>query len=591
MAEDKSAGSELFELLNKDYVALNTENKERISEILTADKDVLKSKDFVQPLSQDKEASERTLKTLKYLGDESTAIEPLKHAADTAAKSVLAYREGTWQDPYQKQPEAQPQQAEQTAGAEKAKEADKPRGTLSIDQMSEDQLREADYRGTLNAQGQERLKKVNEKNIADLKNVPADRDFKKNEASKDKFKEEDVVKYMYEEWFLAGASWLFNKTEAFVLNSIDAALEKAIERHQRMRNRPKDPQDDANLNAAVAKAGQFAQVTQQAMQNLPAHCEARKAGMKQHFADLNAYVNGEKTMADLKGYDTDEKRKVLEDLKADPEKAGKFIAGASRQYDASVELIKNTGKLSLLMTSLEMTDEMMRDDKQWRTKGKKDQPYLENEQLNQNLQTRAMARQDKMLQAISVMMEDSRLYAEIAYDQAKDKPADKEKFIQDAVTADISSFLKNLEDRTVKIASKQASAVNDGNFDAVDKSPDKSIKKDIKETDKFIQDTIDQGKTFKKKAFENEASTERAKLNLTMLQAAKVENTADNVISMEKGLSSVDGKLAEVQARQASNDNRKKSFEARKNKMLKRDGQKKFDAKIAGMTAKQTARS
>lgn len=585
MAEDKSAGSELFELLNKDYVALNTENKERVSEILTADKDVLKSKEFVQPLSQDKEASERTLKTLKYLGDESTATDTLKHAADTVAKSVLAYREGTWQDPYQKQPEAQPQQAEQTDGAEKLKEADKPRGTLSVEQ-----LREGAYRGTLTAEQQDQLKKHDEKNVADLKNLDGDRDHKKNEASKDKFKEEDVVKYMYEEWFLAGASWLFNKTEAFVLNSIDAAIDKATRRHQ-IKNTPKEPQDASNLTAAVAKASQFAQVTQRAMQNLPAHCEARKAGMKQHFADLTAYVNGEKTMADLKVYDTDEKRKVLKKLKADPEKAGKFIAGASRQYDASVELIKNTGKLSFLLTSLEMTDEMMRDDKQWRTKGKKDQPYLENEQLNQNLHTRATARQDKMLQAISVMMEDSRLYAEIAYDQAKDKPADKEKFIQDAVTADISSFLKKLEDRTVKIASKQASAVKDGNFDAVDKSPDKSIKKDIKETDKFIQDTIDQGKAFKKKAFENEASTERAKLNLTMLQAATVENTADNVISMEKGLSSVDGKLAEVQARQASNDNRKKSFEARKNKILKRDGQKNFDAKIAAMTAKQTARS
>lgn len=601
MAENqKSAGNELFNLLNRDYVTLTSDDKTHINEILTADNDVLKSKDFLQPLSGDISASERTLKTLEQLGGESTASEIMKTATDTVAKSVLAYREGTWKDPYQKEPAAQPQQPQQSqeqqlpAGGEKTKETDKPRGTLSVEQ-----LREGAYRGTLTAEQQDQLKKIDDKKVANLENVDGDRNLsKKRDPAKDKFREEDVVKYMYEEWFLAGASWLFNKTEDFLLGSIDTALDKATRRHQ-THNPPKTERDTSELNAAIGKSSQLAQITQQNMQNLSAQCDAKKTGLQEHLDDLSAYVRGEKTIDELKGFKEKDDAEFLGKLQKNPN-AGEFLHVAEKRIAHDLKLIESTGKLSYLMTSIEMTDELMRNDKTWRVEddkkrlfGKKpDQPYKDIETLKEELQNRTLTRHEKILEAVAVISEDARLHAEIAYDQMKDKPANKGEFILGAVTSQVSSFLKELESKTIMAAQKQKESVEQGQFNVVGKQPDKKVKGIIKDADELIDQKIQYGEVFNEKGFNNGESSQRVTNSQSLFTAALQENTPQGVKTiLETMTTKIDLDLAQNQTAQAANDARKKSFEAMKARILKKEGQKTFDSKIAAMTAQQKSGS
>lgn len=113
--------------------------------------------------------------------------------------------------------------------------------TLSVNEQQDylNILEEKNKRGLLSVdeqavydKAQKDQKKKDDKNIGDVGSKDGDENNDPDPEKKGPFKEKDVIKYMYEDWLLEGANWLWSRTAAKIDKGFYWAERKLLERQR-----------------------------------------------------------------------------------------------------------------------------------------------------------------------------------------------------------------------------------------------------------------------------------------------------------------------------------------------------------------------
>lgn len=572
MAENRQQIAQ--ELFNK----LNIENpKVSISPDLRGtaieDPKIFESKEFLELLKNNEK--NQVLETMKELGNESTGSTAeawQKHLALTK-NAFVAYQNGTWKDPYapaenpqvpqQQVPQEQaPQQQQPTNEGEQQAQ---PRKTIVLE--SREALREGQYRGTLTADQAKQLEKL-EKKEAELGAMNGERAPKKaKENQHDKFKDEDVVKYMYEEWFLAGLSWCFNKAEDLVLDTVDIACQKFLERNSYSR-----PSKAANNNASAkvqAKAAELGEITARKFKDIDKGIEGKRKSYKEVIDELRGISSGTINPKDSKYCNPKEKENdsLFKTIQEDgPDVASKKLDGVEKVIGGNLDMLRATMKTATLLASIEATNDIDAISK------------MSKEKCEKFLDERAKQIQKEIQDALVVVQEDARLQAHIAYDEQPDPKPDYDEFVRKNINETTNGFLSGITERVSQISQHQDKAIKlgDGKNSEVSKGI-KDLHKDLKNIEKY---GLKLGKDEKLNALTNSKEVMNAQKG--MYAAARDENSGSFV---EAGMKMIVAKAqGDLAVRKADVDERKDRLNRVKARLEKANGGKQ---PIANFNAKQ----
>lgn len=436
---------------------------------------------------------------------------------------------------------------------------EEPRKTLSIEE-----LKDKAYQGTLTVeQANELRKKEDDKKIADMVSQPGDKKKNKHE-SNDKFKDEDVIKYMYEDWVLGGASWLFNKAEDAFLNIVDSAVEICTSRAGK-RKADKVAASAENLNAASAKANAFSKAISKKLTDFSDSCAAKSASYDAILNDLSNNLNNPDPHWEY--FDKDDE--FVKRLKANPAKGAEFIKYASEELKNRTQLIESTGKLAMMMTATRMTEEFMGDDNKWRNKGE----YLSDEELQIKFAQKTQECQKNILKAVAVISEDSRLLSEAAYDNLQGKKPDLKTFTAENTNREVNAFLKQLAGTVKSAAEIQQKDLDDKAFDNFSaKKHDCSVARSIRNADNLIAQKIQNGAVYENSMFKEEHSKERIEAKTGLFEEAIKENSPDSMAKTFEHMKQLNQYQAQTNdARLRGIESRKQAVQKFKDKIVKRD--------------------
>lgn len=560
MAEEKeSAGAKLFNILkDKDLgtiqVTLTPDEQSQIKDILGGKPQaVLESPEFAQAVIDNRKAKnvlKNVFNCIEELSKEPYGLIKVECAKRVAAESVCKYYEAQTQD---KTKPANEQSTEQNASEQMNTYL---RKTLTLEQ-----LKEKKYRGTLTAEQQQQLKDEklkDEKKVANLENV--DGDVQKNtkrEQSKDKFRDEDVIKYMYEDWFLGGASWLFNKTEDYVLGILDSSLDNISYKSSSSSSSSVD-KDSSEIRAKVAD---FKMMTAANIANTKDTGAKKMAAFDTSLNELGAHLQDPNTPLEHWQKDGD----FVKKLKQNPN-AQEFINQARSVLKAHVSLVTQVAELSQMITQAEMTDNVMREDTAWRKL--KFGGYKDVSKLDDDFQKKSAKRMEKFLEALVKTQEDARLLVAVSYDKLPDPKPSIEEYTQYTINDKVNGFLANIAKQTKNVLVQQQDAIDKNQFDAVGykKGPGNVVKDLISKIDKEIDDRSKTGALYEDKDAQKRISGQQS-----LFELAKEENTDSNgnitSATYEKALSDIDTQQAILDSRKQDNIGRRKSVEEVKTRL------------------------
>lgn len=558
MAEEKkSAGAELFDILkdkdpNTIVVTLNSDEREKIKSILGDDHQaVLTSPEFAQVVidnQNNKDALNNVFGSIKGLnGDLIQGVEdPKKVAAEAVLNHYNEQKQGLQQTQDKTKP-ANEQSTEQNASEQMNQDL---RKTLTLEQ-----LKEKEYRGTLTAEQQQQLKAADNKNVANVENV--DGDLQKNakrEQSKDKFRDEDVIKYMYEDWFLGGASWLFNKTEDYVLGILDSSLDHISKRYKSSSSSSAD-KDSSKIRAKVAD---FKMMTAANIANTKDTGAKKMAAFDTLLNELGAHLQDPNKPLEHWKKESD----FVKNLKQNPN-AQEFINQARSVLKAHVSLVTQVAGLSQMITQAEMTDKVMRKDTAWRKLKLGD--YKDVSKLDSEFQKKSEERKKKIIEALVKTQEDARLLAAASYDKLPDPKPSIEEYTQHTINDKVNGFLTNIAKQTKNVLVQQQDAIDKNQFDVVghNKGPGNVVKDLISKIDKEIDDRSKNGGVYK-----DEDAKKRISGQQSLFDLAKEENTDSNgnitAATYERALSNIDTQQAILDSQKNANNGRRESLDALK---------------------------
>lgn len=466
----------------------------------------------------------------------------------------------------------------------KAKDTSKDRKELNVESgrkaLTIEQLLEKAYREGLTVEEAGQLKQVEKpKKEADMVNEDGDKNTKKREPSSDKFKDEDIVKYMYEDWFLGGASMLFNKIEDRVLGIIDSACEIAASTKAK-RDEMKKEIKDAKIKNAVTQVGNLEDIYEAYNRGKHDVYGAKKDKYDDMFADLKENIGKQNPQW---RYQFDPQ--FIASLNANPEQAKLFTEVGPEAIKAQINILERLDKLSAMATRISMTDQYMRDEKAWLNDKKEPKT---NDEMKDELAAGTLAHQKKLQKAIAVISEDTRIMAEIAYAGIQNPTMSKEEFIQSQVNKGVNDFLTEYTEDLKKIEAQQNKEIEEQHFSGRgNKGPDKQIKDGLQILNDRLDTIIQKGEMYKSSEFEREKSAGRVEKTTTLFEEAQKQN-APSVFEAYKGL--VDEAEASVKARRAANEDRKQQLAAFKSRLDMRDGQNTVDSRIALMQAEAQGR-
>lgn len=434
-----------------------------------------------------------------------------------------------------------------------------PLKTLSIEELNDKA-----YQGTLTVeQANERRKRLDEKKIADMVSQPGDSKKQKHE-SNDKFKDEDVIKYMYEDWILGGASWLFNKAEDAFLNIVDSAVEICTARAGK-RKAEKQTAANERLSAASAKANAFAKMAAKSQTDLGADCAAKSASYDDILNDLSNNLNNPDPHWEY--FDKDDE--FVKELQANPSKNAEFIEHASEELKNRTQFIESTGKLAMMMTAARMTEEFMGDDGKWRNNGE----YLSDDELKAQFTQKTKDCQKNILKAVAVISEDTRLLSEAAYDNLQGQKPDLATFTAENTDREVNAFLKQLAGTVktaVEIQQKDLDEKAFDNFSA--KKHDRSVARSIRNADNLIAQKIQNGAVYENSLFEKEHSKERIEAKTGLFEEAMKENSPAGLAKTFEYMKQLNQYQAQTNdARLRGVESRKQAVQKFKDKIVKRD--------------------
>lgn len=427
-----------------------------------------------------------------------------------------------------------------------------------------DDLKNKAYQGTLTVeQANELRKRLDEKKIADMVSQPGDSKKQKHE-SNDKFKDEDVIKYMYEDWILGGASWLFNKAEDAFLNIVDSAVEICTARAGK-RKAEKQTAANERLSAASAKANAFAKMAAKSQTDLGADCAAKSASYDDILNDLSNNLNNPDPHWEY--FDKDDE--FVKELQANPSKNAEFIEHASEELKNRTQFIESTGKLAMMMTAARMTEEFMGDDGKWRNNGE----YLSDDELKAQFTQKTKDCQKNILKAVAVISEDTRLLSEAAYDKLQGQKPDLATFTAENTDREVNAFLKQLAGTVktaVEIQQKDLDEKAFDNFSA--KKHDRSVARSIRNADNLIAQKIQNGAVYENSLFEKEHSKERIEAKTGLFEEAMKENSPAGLAKTFEYMKQLNQYQAQTNdARLRGVESRKQAVQKFKDKIVKRD--------------------
>ena len=450
----------------------------------------------------------------------------------------------------------------QTAGeqntltVERKKEETMPQKTLSVED-----LKSRAYQGTLTVEQADQLRKLNDdKKVADMKSQPGDTKKNKREPSNDKFKDEDVIKYMYEDWFLGGASWLFNKAEAYILDTIDSACDIAAERAQK-RSRKREELKDKKIKETYTRADKFLEMTGNMMNGLGAECQAKIQSYSSLMQELRDNLG--KPNPNWQHFSPEDP--FVKRLEANPSQAQKFIKTASQELENRTKMIETTGKLAMLIASVQMTDEFMKNSSRWDVKGKP----MTDEELQKAFVEKYQNNQRNILKALSVMAEDNRLMSEAIHNTLPDPKPDLQTFTQDRLTKQQNEFLKQLSEQAKTAATAQQKELDENHFDSDVSS---QIAKTLGKINKEINSKIQDGNLYNKEIFKDEHSKERIGAKAGLYEEAMKENSPQSLQKIFEYTKELNGYQLETLDRRRTNAaSRQAAVEKFKTQIINRD--------------------
>ncbi len=445
-------------------------------------------------------------------------------------------------------------------------------------QLTREDLELAAYRGTISVEDKEKLDQMRkgDEKVADVKGQAGDVQRSDRKPSDDKFKDEDVVKYMYENWLLGGASKIFNKIEDLTLGIIDDGCNIFVES---VRQRYAINEEQAAITKeARDRVAEFGGVFEAVRAGRGDAYDKKAENYQKLFGELGKVI-ADPSYKSEHDFDPD----FIAKLRADPN-AAEFVKHGNQAVASQISILKATDELALLMTSVQMTDEMMSDPKAWlNSSGKPKSPA----ELQADLETRSTAQQKKLLQAIAVVSEDARLMAEMAYDKLPDPKPDLNAFIEAQIKADVNSFVENVAKQTKEAAAKQQKEVAAGNFKGRgNKSgPSTQVKTKLDSANELIDATIAKGTIYTAAEFADEKSTKRTAATCSLYEEAK----AQNMPSVFERIQELNGYNQEMlNARRTDVNARRTKLEAMKTKLAERDGQSTIDKRIADYIKNQS---
>lgn len=294
------------------------------------------------------------------------------------------------------------------------------------DAMTLDQLREGRYRGTLTAEQAELLDKKEKE--ADLSNFDGDQPrYTPEDRKGEKFKDEDIIKYMYEEWFLAGMSWLFDKAEDGMEILLNRVLYGGYDY-----NAPVPIQGASeNAKSFIEKVNAFNGNSEQTVKQIQGRSQ-KVGALTQELSEFFQAPAPEKETKLKAQYGETFVNKLKEAHKKNPEAFRHFMKSGAKNMAMMSEI---TSVIAQRLAQLEMTSEAMKDMSSW-FKPKTDK-FLDDAGLEAERNKRAAAIQNDLIGCCLIIAEEERSWAGVRYDGLS-TAEQKDQFVQDEVlnTAD-----------------------------------------------------------------------------------------------------------------------------------------------------------
>ena len=448
------------------------------------------------------------------------------------------------------------QNVKQNSLAVEGDKKDMPQKTLTVEE-----LKDRVYQGTATVEQAEQLRKhEDDKKIADMKSQDGDAKKSKREPSNDKFRDEDVIKYMYEDWFLGGASWLFNKTEDAILNLVDAACDLAIDRAEKRRKQKKELKDK-ELQNRHTRTNDFLQMTGNMMNGLGDECKAKRESYASLMQELKDNLNNPEPR--WEHFSPDDP--FIKKLEADPAQAQRFIESASQELENRTKMIETTGKIAMLITSTAMADEFMKNPYMFNKNGL---PATET-QLQEMFAERYQKNQKDILKALSVMAEDNRLLSEAAYNTLPEPKPDLQTFTQERLSKQQNEFLKQLSEQAKEAVALQQNELDEKHFNHKVSS---DVRKKLGKISKSIRAKIQGEDIYDKEMFENEHSKERIEAKSGLYEEAMKENSPQSMQKILEYTKELNGyQLETIESRRANAAARKAEVDKFKIQITNRD--------------------
>ena len=339
---------------------------------------------------------------------------------------------------------------------------EKPRDTASYETLAEKA-----YRGTLTVGEKELFEKMKkqkqEDSMAYKPNLNPHKDQKKDH--KDKFKEQDVIDYMYNEWFLEGLNWLFNKAE----DGLDILLDKFVDtQHERSARRAREVNLAKDTMAAelMKRVHAFENITDKCKDDAVAKKNARKhTFIKDKIEPLlgvdfaNLSQNPDKK-AELEAKYTPEFIAKLMAKAAEPngqKKLSEFLQKCPQRLEKAFTTTDNIEQLAMLQIKHEMINDVMCSTGAWWQKHKRD--FKTDEQMLEEYNARVGKRKSELAEAVSALQADAKLMAEVEWSTIN--PADKAKqkeFINEHILKELNTQIAqstDTEQRRATLAQKE----------------------------------------------------------------------------------------------------------------------------------------
>lgn len=339
--------------------------------------------------------------------------------------------------------------------AEKAKEQvfmmhpDETKMTFTIDE-----LRMRRYQGkTMTVEQSKMLQQAEEEpeNEAKMEHTDVNPHLPEKKDHKNKFRDMDILQFLYEDCFLEGLSWCFDKLE----DCADLALDRLIDNasHNRaVRAHEAEMSRKDSMKKFVAVEHAFGEAALSRREKARAQIMNRQKDFAAEIALLDvdyAHLSPEKE-AEMKsryGESFVEKQKARYQASPDARKAFvEFLKIAPQGFENLFKHAKQINEFAMQQVELEMRNEVMKHQKAWWKKGSTD--FRTDDDLMAEYDSRCAKRRSELIEAVGILEKEVKMETEAAWLQID--PSDKKKqdtFVQEHVLTVIDKRINETTDR------------------------------------------------------------------------------------------------------------------------------------------------